>query len=151
LKRSPRLGLDPVLFVDDNPGKVGGSVFEMGYERKLSAPVMAGPITGEVLAKYRIDVLIVTAPLDQSCFQRTAETAIGNGARVFYVPSHGLSSDTLLNYHDIDGVLLASFTKPPSRIEGDVTKRLVDIVGSMLFITLGLPIFLLVAIIIKLD
>ena len=40
LERSPKLGLEPVGFVDDQPLKVGGTVFEMGYERKRSAPYM---------------------------------------------------------------------------------------------------------------
>jgi FlaA1/EpsC-like NDP-sugar epimerase len=33
LARSPKLGLEPVAFVDDQPLKVGGAVFVMGYVR----------------------------------------------------------------------------------------------------------------------
>ena len=151
LKRSPRLGLDPVLFVDDHPGKVGGSVFEMGYERKLSAPVVAGPITRDLLIKHHIDILIITAPLDETRFRETTEIAFSSGARLSYVPSNSFMSDAPLNYLDVDGVLLASYGKPSRRFVRDVTKRLVDLLGAALFVVLGIPIFGIVSLMIKLD
>jgi len=151
LKRSPRLGLDPVLFVDDDRAKIGGTVFEMGYERKRSAPVVGGPVTTELLKQHHIDLVIVTASLDSERFLQTVETAFTGSARVSYVPSHFLSSDALFNYHDVDGVLLASFGKPPRRLAREVTKRLVDLVGSLVFMIVGSPVFLLLSVILKLD
>ena len=34
LRRSPKLGLEPVAFVDDNAAKVGCAIFEFGYENR---------------------------------------------------------------------------------------------------------------------
>jgi len=45
LRRSPKLGLEPVAFVDDNGAKAGSAVLELGYENRRSASVMRGPIT----------------------------------------------------------------------------------------------------------
>src|SRR5206468_10022217 len=56
LRRSPKLGLDPLAFVDDDPDKVGASVSEMGYERRRSASVVQGPMTGEVVARYGAEI-----------------------------------------------------------------------------------------------
>ena len=44
LARSPKLGLKPVAFIDDEPAKAGTTVFEMGYERRRSAQVLRGPV-----------------------------------------------------------------------------------------------------------
>ena len=43
LTRSPKLGLKPVAFVDDEPAKAGSTVFEMGYERGAPRDCCGGP------------------------------------------------------------------------------------------------------------
>ena len=112
LKRSPRLGVDPVLFVDDDPTKTGSeSIPEMGYERRRSAAVLAGPVSREMLENHAISSVIVAASMMRDKFLRTVEAAFGANATVSFVPSHFFSSDSLMNYQDVDGVLLASFGK----------------------------------------
>src|SRR5262249_7990163 len=39
LCRSPKLGLEAVIFVDDDASRAGNLVFEMSYDRRKSAPV----------------------------------------------------------------------------------------------------------------
>ena len=42
LRRSPKLGLEPVALVDNDPAKAGSAIFELAYERRRSAPVIRG-------------------------------------------------------------------------------------------------------------
>jgi exopolysaccharide biosynthesis polyprenyl glycosylphosphotransferase len=152
LTRSPKLGLEPVAFVDDDPAKSGHTVFEMGYERKRSAPVVMGPISRELIERYEIDLVVMAIPsMGRECFFRTIGEAFKANARVSFVPSHFLPSDPLVDYQDIDGVLLVSVGKSTRRAEYEIPKRLCDFVGSLTLMVLGTPIFLLLWLLIKID
>src|SRR5271165_2235636 len=59
LRRSPKLGLEPVAFVDDNAAKVGCAVFELGYENRRSASVMRGPLTRDLVSKCAADLVVI--------------------------------------------------------------------------------------------
>jgi exopolysaccharide biosynthesis polyprenyl glycosylphosphotransferase len=152
LSQSPKLGLDPVAFVDEDPNKTGATVFEMGYERRRSAPVLPGPITREWLENQGIDLVIIAIPaVGREKFIQTVQEALSANARVSFVPSHFLPSDPLVDYQDIDGVLLASFGKYPRRFGYEMAKRVCDVVGSLLLMILGLPVLAILALLIKLD
>jgi exopolysaccharide biosynthesis polyprenyl glycosylphosphotransferase len=152
LMRSPKLGLQPVSFVDDDLAKAGTEVYEMGYERRRSAPVIPGPITQELIEKYEADLVIVAIPsIEPGVFVRTVNEAFSTNARVSFVPNHLVASDPWVDYQDIDGVLLASFGKPSRRFMYDSIKRICDLVLSVLIMAIGLPIYLLLALLIKID
>src|SRR5579864_1663214 len=152
LRRSPRLGFEPVLFVDDDPEKAGTSIFEMGYERRRCAPVVKGPVCKELLIEYEIDSIIVAAPsIGREHFVHVVNKAFDAGVRLSFVPSHFLASDSLVNYQDIDGVLLASFGKSAKKTGYEVIKRGIDIVVATICLILGSPVLLLLATIVRLD
>jgi exopolysaccharide biosynthesis polyprenyl glycosylphosphotransferase len=152
LRRSPRLGFEPVLFVDDDPGKVGTTIFEMGYERRRCAPVVKGPVCKELLNAYEIDSIIIAAPsIGREQFVKVVNEAFEAHVRLSFVPSHFLASDSLVNYQDIDGVLLASFGKSTKKTGYEVIKRGIDIVVATTCLILGSPLFLLLAALIRLD
>ena len=152
LKRSPKLGLDPVAFVDDDSTKVGSVVHEMGYDRRRSAPIVRGPLNMELLKDHGIDLVIVAIPsIEPQKFTDIVEKTLAANAGVSFVPGHLLSTDPWIDYQDIDGVLLASFGRS-SRWGGyDMLKRLCDCFGSLAMIVLGAPICLLLALVIWLD
>ena len=152
LCRSPKLGLEPVAFVDDDPAKVGTLVFEMSYDRRKCAPVIKGPIRRELITAYGADrVIIAIPPISQERFIEASNEAFAADAHVAFVPSQFLHSDLLLDYDDIDGVLLASPEKSSQRRAYEVTKRIGDVLGSIVLMILGAPIFLLLTILIKVD
>jgi len=152
LKRSPKLGLDPVAIVDDDPNKAGTTLFEMAYERRRSAPIVLGPVNNEMITNYGVDLVIVAIPsIGREKFVRTLDEALGANVRVSFVASHLLSSDSWIDYRDLDGILLASLGKPVRRLGYELSKRLCDFLGSLALTVLGSPIFLLLALIIKLD
>jgi exopolysaccharide biosynthesis polyprenyl glycosylphosphotransferase len=124
----------------------------LGYERRHSAPVIEGPVTRELLTSYAVDLVIIAIPtIGREKFAYTVEEALAANARVSFVPNHLLSSDSWLDYRDIDGILLASFGKATVRVGYEVAKRVVDFVGSLSLIIAGMPLFLLLALIIKID
>jgi len=60
-------------------------------------------------------------------------------------------SDLWVDYRDLDGVLLASFGAAPHRSAYEVAKRTFDVILSLLLGLVAIPIFLGVAVLIKLD
>jgi exopolysaccharide biosynthesis polyprenyl glycosylphosphotransferase len=152
LRASPKLGLLPVAVVDDDPAKIGSALFEMAYERRGSTQVSEGPVTRELLNAYAIDLVIIAIPsIGREKFLNTVDEALAANSRVFFVPSHFLSSDSWVDYRDLDGILLTSFGTPLPRLGYELTKRMFDFLGSLTLMVLGLPIFLILALIIKLD
>jgi exopolysaccharide biosynthesis polyprenyl glycosylphosphotransferase len=152
LARSPKLGLEPVAFVDDEPAKAGATVFEMGYERRRSARVLPGPISSEVIARHEVDLLIVAIPtIGRDRFLRIVEEAFKAKARVSFVPNHFLPSDPWIAYQDVDGVLLASFGGSPRRIAYELLKRACDLAWALALLLLGAPLFVLLALLITID
>lgn len=152
LRRSPKLGLEPVAFVDDNPTKVGCAIFELGYENRRSASVMRGPITRDLVTQCAADLVVIAIPsLQHEKFHQAIVEALAANARVSFVPSHFLHSDPWVGFQDIDGVLLASFNPHPRRYTYEWAKRVCDFGGAALLLVLASPLFLLLAILIKLD
>jgi exopolysaccharide biosynthesis polyprenyl glycosylphosphotransferase len=152
LRNSPKLGLEPVAFVDDNVSKAGNVVFEMGYERRRSAPVIQGPIDRRIIEKHGVDLVIIAIPsIGRERFLRAVDEAFGANARVSFVPGHLLPSDPWVDYQDIDGVLLASFGRTSRRIGYELLKRACDFAGSLVMMALGSPLFLVLAVLIRLD
>ena len=112
LRRSPKLGLEPVAFVDDSATKVGCAIFELGYENRRSASVMRGPMTRQLVAECAADLVVIAIPsIQHEKFHQAVEEALAANARVSFVPSHFVHSDSLVDFQDIDGVLLASFNR----------------------------------------
>ncbi len=152
LKRSPKLGLDPVAFVDDDPRKVGSTIFEMAYDRRRCAPVVQAPINKELLNTYGIDLVIVAiSSLGRDRFLRTIDEAFSANVRVSYVPSPFPHSDPGVDYQDFDGVFLASLGKPSRKIIYDMVKRTADLAGAILLTVISAPLALFVALLIKVD
>jgi len=152
LRRSPKLGLEPVAFVDDNAAKVGCAILELGYENRRSASVMRGPMTRHLVSECAADLVVIAIPsIQHEKFHLTVEEALAANARVSFVPSTFVHSDPLVDFQDIDGVLLASFSRGPRRYTYEWAKRICDFGGAAILLVLGSPLFLLLAILIKLD
>jgi exopolysaccharide biosynthesis polyprenyl glycosylphosphotransferase len=152
LRRSPKLGLEPVAFVDDDAAKVGCAIFELGYENRRSASVMRGPLTRNLVSECAADLVVIAIPaLQHEKFHRAVEEALAAGARVSFVPSHFVHSDPLVDFQDVDGVLLASFSRDPRRFIYEWAKRIFDLFSAAVLLVLSSPLLLLLAILVKLD
>jgi exopolysaccharide biosynthesis polyprenyl glycosylphosphotransferase len=152
LRRSPKLGLVPVAVVDDDHTKAGATLFELAYERRRSAKIILGPVTEDILLSHRIDLVIIAIPsINNERFVRIADEALAANAKVSFVPSQFLSPESWVDYRDLDGILLASSAQPVERMWYEAAKRGLDIAASFALMLIGIPLFLLVSLFIKLD
>ncbi len=152
LRRSPKLGLEPVAFVDEDLAKAGSIVYEMSYERRRCAPIIRGPLTRDVIAEHDADLLIIAIPsLPPEKLNRVVREALTAQARVSLVPSNFFQTDSWVDFQDIDGVLLASLGGRPRRHIYELAKRICDFAGSAILISAGLPFLVLLAILIRIE
>ncbi len=152
LKRSPKLGLDPVALVDDDPSSIGTAVYEMSYERRDCAQVIQGPVTRDLISQYRADLLVIADPtMSNNEFGHFVQEAFSAGARVSFVPTHFGPADAWIDYEEVDGILLASFDRQDRRSVRDGAKTLTDVALSLGIVTLGSPLLLILAILVRLD
>jgi exopolysaccharide biosynthesis polyprenyl glycosylphosphotransferase len=152
LGRSIKLGLRPVAIVDDNPELAGGTIYESGYKRKGSAEIVCGPLTSELIRKYKASMVIVAIPsLPQIKLNAVAFEADSAGAISAFVPRISDSLGTIGEYADIDGLLIAYRGEPSYSRGYDGLKRVVDFVAASLLLCLIAPIWCLIALLIRID
>jgi len=133
---SHRLGLRPVVMIDDNPTRTGDCIFEMGYRRCLSVPVQSGPVTPALLKSYRCKLLIVAvSDLSPEKVIAAAQAAKQAGLEIALL---------------IDPVL-EERPWPESPLHYAVAKRTADVIASSLLLVLLSPVFFLIAMLIWLD
>jgi len=152
LVRSPKLGLDPVVIVDDDEAQAGGEVYSFGYRRERSAPVISGPMTSQLIKDYGADFVVVAIPsLGREKFTAVVAAASEAGAKLAYVPTQAISSDAWVDYVDIDGLLLATVSAPISRSLYRAAKRICDFFVSAILILVTAPLLAVLAIAVRMD
>jgi lipopolysaccharide/colanic/teichoic acid biosynthesis glycosyltransferase len=149
--RSPSCGLHPVAMIHDDSMKAADRMYRSKDSFCKSLPVTNGPLTSARLKSFQCNLLILAAPhLSQGQIATTAEIARECGAPVA-VLSSALESEDPLEQIEIDGVHLVTGMRVVSAWHVDFLKRAMDISVALFLITLGLPIFMLIALCIKLD
>ncbi len=134
LLQSPKLGLNPVGIIDDNPELKGRHIFELSYRRHRSTCVQHGPVTPELLKSFQCDVLVIAIPsLSRDKFPSTLQAAAEANAEVAFLSDQGVS-DLWAESIDIDGLLLTTGGSPTAAWYYDVAKRAFDILGSSILL-----------------
>jgi exopolysaccharide biosynthesis polyprenyl glycosylphosphotransferase len=152
LCRSPRLGLDPVLIVDDDPELAGQTLYDLSYNHGRSQTVTRGPITRHLIEQTAADTVIIAIPsMERQQFIHVIEEADAAGVSVSFVPTQVIASDSVIDYADIDGLLLATWHRPTPRVGYEFSKRVLDIVLSVAVLLVTFPLLLILGILIKLD
>ena len=150
LKRSPKLGLDPVAFIDDDPSRANSTVYEAAYKRKSCAPVLHGPVTPEKLQVLGARVVVVGIPgLAQEKLNATAQVANSAGCLFCVAPFDFASGVTDVERTNVDGTLLVMFQGQQSG--NDRIKTTMDFVLSALLLVVLSPIFVLISLAIRID
>lgn len=151
LVRSPKLGLNPVAFVDDNVALTLTSVSALGYKKtRRVAEVLGGPLTPEMVRSLGAAHVIIAIPaLDRDTFVRTAGNFLAKGISVSFIPNHVLPLDSWLDHTDMDGLLLASFRRINRSAFYSMFKRLIDVAVSGSLLLLLSPIMLMIAVLIR--
>jgi exopolysaccharide biosynthesis polyprenyl glycosylphosphotransferase len=147
LLRSPKFGLDPVAFVDDDPQLSGVEVYESAYQRKRAARVLPGPVCPELLRALDAQVLVVaTAGADRESLLRLASTA---GVDTYSVREDFSERGFWIDYVEFDGIMLAHFSRGQRRTVGDFAKRAIDLVVSAISLAVSAPLLAVIAVLVK--
>ncbi len=151
LSRSPKLGLEPVALVDENPALAGERVYESAYKREHSVAIVRGPLTKELLQEYGAGMVVIAVPsLQREKFLAILNEASNAGVHVAFIPSN-MPSDLWVEHADIDGLLLASFGSPTERSIYQYGKRIFDILLGAVLLLLIAPLWVAVTLLIRLD
>lgn len=152
LSHSARLGLYPVAVVDDDPALNGKSMPEMGYSRRRSVPVQCGPVTSTLLQSYQCSTLVVALPnLSSEKLCSAVDAARQAGVRIAFLSATELTEQQWTEAIDVDGLSLTPMLESFERWHYLVAKRLTDLILSSLLLVLLAPLFLLIALLIRLD
>jgi exopolysaccharide biosynthesis polyprenyl glycosylphosphotransferase len=152
LARSPKLGLNPVAMVDDNPRLTGELVFEHSYRRQRSVSIIRGPITNQMIADCGAHLLINAIPsLPHGRFSQVSAEAAVAGARVAFVPKLSLSSEATANCAEIDGLLISELGQSPNPPAYEFAKRVFDFLSTIVLIAISLPLGLVIAVLVRRD
>jgi exopolysaccharide biosynthesis polyprenyl glycosylphosphotransferase len=150
LVRSPKLGLNPITLIDDNPDLAGKEIFADAYRREYSALVLSEPITSDLLKRHQCEFLVIAIPsLDGEKFANAVRAARKAKARIAFLPGQ----TTALNYWteeaDIDGLMLSVVGRATKDWHYDAAKRPFDLIASLLLIAVTSPIWLVVALMVR--
>src|ERR1700761_2846894 len=127
LVSSPKVGLNPIAIVDDNPALTGQRVFQYGYRHERWAPVVQGPLTQDLMQRWGATLVVVGIPsLAKSRLDEIARAAFDAGANVAFVPQLSFAADTQTNYAVFDGVLIASLARQNRNRLYEIAKRAFD-------------------------
>ncbi|MGA9567985.1 MAG: exopolysaccharide biosynthesis polyprenyl glycosylphosphotransferase [Candidatus Korobacteraceae bacterium] len=152
LVRSPKLGIDTVVFVAEDSTVEEMVVYESAYQRKQQAKVLPGPATPRLLRKLGASVLIFAdpeMPADEAATLRNAAEAAGMTTCV--VPEPFLDEDATTEYLEMDGVLLAYNARRGERRLYRVAKRALDVGLSALLLVLCVPVLGAAAVAVRLG
>ena len=147
LAQSPRAGLLPLAFVDDDPAQGGRRIYESSYTRRRSLPVVGtGEELEEILNRLQITrVILADSASVEPKFQQISSVCERNGAQISFVPLQYRLNQHWVDYRDLDGVMLADISPIQESNVYRVAKRLMDLVLGGLLLVLTLPLMAVIA------
>ena len=149
--RSPSCGLHPVAMIHDDSLEAAGRIFRCKDDLCKSIPISSGPLTSAKLKSFHCNLLILAAPhLSQDEIATTGDVARECGFPVA-VLSRALEGEVPLEQLEIDGLHLVTGMRAVPAWHSDLLKRVMDLIVAVCLILLGSPLFLLIALCIKLD
>lgn len=152
LLRSRKLGIKPVIFVDDDEKQAGKTIFALSYHHEQSASVVHGPVTADMMKSYEADMMVVAVPsLDQEKLYSIAAEAKKAGVMLAFVPSQTIYEDAWVNYVDIDGIMLATVSPPETLYIYELAKRALDLLVAVTTLAILSPLFAILALAVSLD
>ncbi len=150
LVHSPKVGLNPVAIVDDDEQLTGQTVYEYGYKRERSAPIVAGPLTRQIIRDCRASMVVIAIPsLVHELLDYVATEAFAAQASVAFVPRLSHGSGGMDRYVDIDGVLIASLNPVPAKFGYEAAKRVFDLVAALALMIATAPLWAAIALLIR--
>jgi exopolysaccharide biosynthesis polyprenyl glycosylphosphotransferase len=152
LVRSPKFGVEPVAFIEENAGHAPAEIYECAYHREHSARVISEPLCPEIFRQLNASVLVITNGMqDREAMRLTLTKAADAGVTTYFAPGEFLEPGYWLNYSELDGIMLAHLTRGTTRVVYEFVKRLLDLAGSSVLMLLLAPLAALIAGLVKLS
>ena len=152
LVRSPKLGMDPVAFVQMTGPAEEAVIFESSYQRRRQARVLTEPVTAKLLRRMEASIVILAEPAlsaDEAAAIRTESDAAG--ATLCVVPEPFQQESCTTEYVELDGVMLAYAAKRSKRLPYEAAKRSLDVIVSLVSLLLVAPVLAAAALAVKLT
>ena len=146
LVRSPKFGIDPVAFVDDDPQMKGAEICESAYQRKRADKVLTGPLCSELLRELGASVLVMATP---AADREVSVKWAADGVDTYFVREDFSEPDLWIDHANFDGITLAHLSMGQTRMAGDLVKRALDVAVSAVFLLLLAPLCILIATVVK--
>jgi len=150
LLRSPKFGIDPVAFVDDDPQSETTEIYESSYQRKRSAKVVSGPLCPALFRQLNASVLVIAnSAMDREAMLLTIARASEAGITAYFAPGDFLEPGYWVDYGELDGIMLAHLSRGTNRMLYDFGKRALDMFAAASLLLLLAAFAPLIAILVK--
>jgi exopolysaccharide biosynthesis polyprenyl glycosylphosphotransferase len=150
LVRSPKFGLDPVAFVDDDPQKYGLEIYESSYQHRHPVKVMAGPVCPELLRQLNASVLVIaTADADRDAMMSRQADLSAAGVNTYFVAKDFSEPGYWIDYAELDGVMLAHLSRARTGFIYEPAKRFLDVAVAAAGLALLAPLLCAIAALVK--
>ena len=137
LVRSPKFGVNPVAFVDDDPQSTTTEIYEPSFHRKHSARVVPGPLCPELFHQLNASVLVIaTSAIDRESMLLTNAKLSEAGVSIYFTPADFLEPGYWVDYADLDGIVLAHLSRGTNRVLYELGKRALDMSAAAIMLLL---------------
>jgi exopolysaccharide biosynthesis polyprenyl glycosylphosphotransferase len=152
LSHPTKLGFYPIAVIAEDAAFDGEWPPDIGHRQYRPVPVKRGPITSEILISCRCSTLIVSLPnLSAEQIAAAVDAAKQSGSRIAFLTANDLHEQKWTKSIDVDGLPLSPMLESPEHWPYSITKHMVDLAGSLLLLVSLAPLFLLIALFIRLD
>ena len=152
LLSSSHLAFWPVAIVDEDPGSIDDCKLELAYLECPWITVQCNPITIEFLKSLQCDLLVIaTASLSTSQRDKLRSVAEQAGSRIAHLSEPPVEIVQSNRSKEIDELLLTHERATIVRWPYAFSKRMVDVIVSSILLVLLSPLFLLIALLIRVS
>lgn len=127
LMRSPKLSLDPVALVEDDPLAAAAGIDESSRKYDSAAKFLTGPIDRKMFGRLKISALVIT---DNHRNRESLSVVIAEareaGVKTYLVPDESLLPGVDVDYTAMDGMVLVHAAPDQPRQRYEVFKRVYD-------------------------
>jgi exopolysaccharide biosynthesis polyprenyl glycosylphosphotransferase len=142
LLRSPKFGVEPIAFVDNDPQSSTTEIYESSYHGKHSVKVFPAPLCQGLFRQLDASVLVVAEPAMSPEATPLALAKLSEaGVSIYFAPGDFLEPGYWLDYAELDGIMLARLSRGTTRVVYEFGKRLLDIAAA----SVGLAFLALIA------
>lgn len=147
---SPKLGIEPVAFVEEDPPASTTEIYECSYRRRHSAKVLAGPVSPDLLSRLGASVLVIADPAThRDEMLLTMTEAAEMGVTTYFAAEDFIAPGFWVDYAELDGIMLAHLSRETTRTVYETGKRMLDVAVATAVILLSAPLAAVVALLVK--